>query len=193
MDKKVMMGVGVVVVILLIFAGWYYANSAEDVTNENVNTSEEVMEKDSNSNTDSIIKSDDATDDDSKMDSTDSADDAMQKDGDSENEEQAMKKSGSFVDYTDTDISKLEGDIVLDFSAPWCPTCQAFKKNVTANLEDIPAGVTIISVDYDTNIELRKKYGVTVQHTFVQVTPDGEKIKSWIGGLTVGEVVAKIK
>ncbi len=37
----------------------------------------------------------------------------------------------------------------------------------------MPDGFTIIKVDYDSNQDLRQKYGVTLQTTFVKVDADG--------------------
>ena len=104
-----------------------------------------------------------------------------------------IKKSGSFVKLVDTDISKLSGKIVLDFSATWCPACQTIKKDIEASLSGIPSDVTIVLVDYDANQDLRVKYGVTGQHTFVQVNSDGEKIKLWRGGITLEDILAQIQ
>lgn len=70
--------------------------------------------------------------------------------------------------------------VVLFFNASWCPTCKAADKEFKSS--KIPDGVTILSVDYDLNTELRKKYGVTYQHTFVQIDGKGEIVKKWSGG-----------
>ena len=80
------------------------------------------------------------------------------------------------------------GDVVLFFNATWCPTCQETVKNLDA--DGTPAGLTVVSVDYDSNQELRQKYGVTVQHTFVVVSEDGQKQKIFTGPLT-GEKIAE--
>ena len=80
------------------------------------------------------------------------------------------------------------GDVVLFFNATWCPTCQETVKNLDA--DGTPAGLTVVSVDYDSNQDLRQKYGVTVQHTFVVVSEDGQKQKVFTGPLT-GEKIAE--
>ena len=46
-----------------------------------------------------------------------------------------------------------------------------------AKLDKIPAGINIVEVDYDSHQDLRVKYGVRTQHTFVQVDQGGNKIK----------------
>ena len=72
-----------------------------------------------------------------------------------------------------------EGDVVLFFAADWCPTCQEATTNLEADPPPIPAGLAIVRVDYDNSDELKQKYGVTTQHTFVQVDPDGNEVAKW--------------
>jgi thioredoxin 1 len=47
-------------------------------------------------------------------------------------------------------------------------------------------------VDFDDSIELRKKYGVTVQHTFVQIDSSGGAIGKWSGSVTIAEVKSQL-
>jgi hypothetical protein len=42
--------------------------------------------------------------------------------------------------------------------------------------------ITLVVVNYDRAGDLKKKYGVTYQHTYVQIDRDGEKIALWSGG-----------
>lgn len=95
--------------------------------------------------------------------------------------EVAMQKGG----YTTYDSGKLSfaknGKVVLFFHAPWCPSCVAYDKKITQNTIMVPENVLLMKTDYDTNMELRKKYGVTSQHTFVQVDENGNLIKKWLG------------
>jgi thiol-disulfide isomerase/thioredoxin len=104
-----------------------------------------------------------------------------------------MSKVGKFVNWEEVNLADLDGKIVLDFSATWCPSCVQIKKDIENSLSDIPADVTIVLVDYDSNKDLRVKYGVTSQHTFVQVKNNGEKIKLWQGGKTLEDVLANIE
>ena len=107
--------------------------------------------------------------------------------------QKAVTTAGSFVDYGSVDISSLQGDIVLSFSAFWCPSCRAFKKDIKASLPDIPSNLTVIDVNYDTERTLKKQYAVTTQHTFVQIDNQGNLIKKWRGGNTLESVVAEIE
>lgn len=79
--------------------------------------------------------------------------------------------SGTYVDYSPTAIAEAEGTTLLFFHASWCPSCRPIDSEITAN--GVPAGVTIIKVDYDSHQDLRQKYGVTIQTTFVKVDSSG--------------------
>ena len=56
--------------------------------------------------------------------------------------------------------------------------------------DGVPAGLTVVSVDYDSATDLRKQYGVTVQHTFVQVDEAGAELAKFTGS-TSGEAIAE--
>jgi len=121
----------------------------------------------------------------------------MEKDGDVMMQAETgvmIKSSGTFEDYSEDKIQRAEnGDVVLYFSATWCPTCNALNNNLNANLNSIPEGVNILKIDYDNSTELKQKYGVTFQHTFVQVDAEGNQITKWSGGTTLESVVKNIK
>lgn len=82
---------------------------------------------------------------------------------------------------------------VLFFHAPWCPECRAFDKAITnADLSD---GLQILKVDYDSSTELRQKYGVTLQSTFVSVDSQGNEVSTWVGygkDKSVDEIVSNL-
>jgi len=82
------------------------------------------------------------------------------------------------------------GDVVLFFNASWCPTCKAADANFSEAA--FPAGLTVVSVDYDQSTDLRQRYGVTVQHTFVQIDANGSEVAKWTGSRTVEQVAAKV-
>ena len=87
---------------------------------------------------------------------------------------------------------------VLYFYATWCPSCKKANEDFTANPNKIPEDVVVIRTNYndpDTDQEekdLAKKYGITYQHTFVQVDLQGKEITKWNGGDT-DELLANIK
>ena len=112
----------------------------------------------------------------------------MKKDG------ETMMSKGSYELYDASKLAMAEtGKVVLFFKASWCPTCKAVDSDIKANLGSIPKGVTILEVDYDKSVELKQKYGVTTQHTFVQVDAKGNLITKWSSGNTLGSIVEKIK
>lgn len=73
-----------------------------------------------------------------------------------------------------------EGRVVLFFNASWCETCSGFEDELKQFA--LPENVLLLSVDFDQNQDLRKKYGVALQHTFIEVDGEGNVLKRWSGG-----------
>ena len=77
---------------------------------------------------------------------------------------------------------------ILFFYANWCPTCRPADENFIQNEGRIPNDVVLIRVNYnDTDTDqdeedLAKKYGITYQHTFVQIDSDEQAVTKWNGG-----------
>ena len=113
--------------------------------------------------------------------------------------EDVMEKSdtgveGSYEAYAPEKLAKAEtGDVVLFFHASWCPSCRALNTSIENNSGSIPDGVTILKTDYDKETELKKKYGVTYQHTLVQVSADGTPIKKWSGSPSLEKLLAEVQ
>jgi thioredoxin 1 len=106
----------------------------------------------------------------------------------------AMVKVGSYEAYSPEKIARAEsGDVVLFFHASWCPSCRSLSADIEKNLATIPVGVNILKVDYDTANELKKKYGVTYQHTLVQVNKDGDALKKWSGSPRLSDLLSQIQ
>ena len=87
-------------------------------------------------------------------------------------------RGGVYADYSEQAILATSGTKILFFHAPWCPQCREMEASINEN--GVPTGVTVFKVDYDSNQALRKKYGVTLQTTFVKVDDDGNKIASYV-------------
>lgn len=112
-----------------------------------------------------------------------------------------MDKSTSsrYVPYTKAAYDEALGKRrVLYFYATWCPSCKQANEDFTANPNKIPEDVIVLRINYndpDTDQEekdLAKKYGITYQHTFVQVDSAGKELTKWNGGQT-DELVTNIK
>ncbi|WP_309713208.1 thioredoxin family protein [Pseudolysinimonas sp.] len=85
---------------------------------------------------------------------------------------------GAYVEYSDDAIAQAEGRVLLFFHAPWCPQCRSIESDILA--EGVPAGVTIIKIDYDSRQDLRQQYGVTLQTTFVEVDAAGTELQKHV-------------
>jgi thioredoxin 1 len=108
--------------------------------------------------------------------------------------EKTNTNTGTYTQYDESLLAMAEEkNVVLFFKASWCPTCRALDKDLKKNMDNIPEDVLILELDYDKEIELRQKYGVTVQHTLIQVNKDGEKIKKWTGSLNLENFLSKLK
>lgn len=83
-------------------------------------------------------------------------------------------RAGQYIDYSDTVIGVTPGTKLLFFHAPWCPQCRELEASIQKG--PIPANISIIKVDYDSNQALREKYGVTLQTTIVRVDDSGTLI-----------------
>lgn len=107
---------------------------------------------------------------------------------------ESVATPGSYTAYNPSLLANAEdGAVLLFFHASWCPSCRGLENDIEANLEDIPSDVTILKVNYDTETELRKKYGVVRQHTLVRVDENGKKIETLTGLTnTLDQVLAQI-
>lgn len=104
----------------------------------------------------------------------------------------ADPKPSGYQPYTQAAFDAARGERrVLFFHATWCPTCKAASANITANLATLPKNIVIFKTDYDKEVALKKKYGVTYQHTFVLVNEKGEAIRKWAGG-GLKQIVAQV-
>lgn len=105
--------------------------------------------------------------------------------------EPAPSGPGSYITLADYDADKgayASTDVVLFFNAAWCSTCREARDNIESDLAGIPSDLTIVVVDFDTATDLRQKYGVTVQHTFVQIDAEGTELAKWSGSVTADEI-----
>lgn len=98
----------------------------------------------------------------------------------------------SHADYQQK-MSMLTGQgsrVVLFFHAPWCPDCRGTDSALSSS--GVPAGLVVVKVDYDSATELRQRYGVTQQHTFVLVDGQGNAVKKWSGAKDGAAIAAAV-
>lgn len=87
---------------------------------------------------------------------------------------------GDYLDYSEEALStKIGNKRVLFFYANWCPSCRQQDAALKSATDQIPEGITIFKLNYDSEIALRQKHGVTTQHTFVQIDSNGDSLKKW--------------
>ncbi|OGM32055.1 hypothetical protein A2803_00615 [Candidatus Woesebacteria bacterium RIFCSPHIGHO2_01_FULL_44_21] len=101
-------------------------------------------------------------------------------------------ETGSMSRYVEYSKRLSENSVdkrrVLFFYANWCPTCRPANAELEARISEIPEDVVVLRVNYndtetDTEEEaLAQKYGITYQHTFVEIDQDGNEVKKWNGG-----------
>jgi thiol-disulfide isomerase/thioredoxin len=100
---------------------------------------------------------------------------------------------GIYTIYDADTIAQSDAEhILLFFHATWCPSCKALDADIVANAGSIPAGVEIYKVDYDTSTALKRQYGVTTQHSIIEITASGETESSISHPLTLEGVLATI-
>jgi thioredoxin 1 len=107
----------------------------------------------------------------------------------------APSTTGGYVDYAtyrQEPSRYAAGPVVLFFHAPWCPDCQRTDANLTADPASLPAGLTVVRVDFDSMTELRQTYGVTRQWTFVSIDAGGARQRIWTGTDTGAEIAAQV-
>ncbi|PKO76425.1 MAG: thioredoxin [Betaproteobacteria bacterium HGW-Betaproteobacteria-15] len=57
--------------------------------------------------------------------------------------------------------------VALHFHADWCPTCRAQEKVLQSLKSEPGLDLTVLVVNYDTEKELKKRFNVRAQSTFV--------------------------
>lgn len=100
---------------------------------------------------------------------------------------------GRYLTYSDAAFASAnDRKRVLFFHAPWCPTCRPADAEFQKRSAEIPEDVILFKTDYDTSTELKRKYNVTYQHTYVQVDADGNEVTTWNGG-ALSELINNVR
>lgn len=87
-----------------------------------------------------------------------------------------MLVSGVYMPYEEGFIGDGE-PAVLFFHATWCPICKRTDEVLTQWYEEEDFPLSVYQVDYDSAEDLKARYGVTYQHTFVLVDGEGNAVK----------------
>lgn len=109
--------------------------------------------------------------------------DAMMKDDpstmaqdDSMMEQDAMMKKDMYVA---TAPNLQDGtEKILFFHASWCPSCIKGDSQLQELETAGKIGTTVYKVDYDTSADLKAKYNIAMQHTFVKVDGNGNLLST---------------
>ena len=112
--------------------------------------------------------------------------------------ETEVKTEGSmggerYTTYSPEKVVEATGKILLFFHAPWCPYCRSLDKELNKEISTIPENLLLLKTDYDTETALKQKYGVTYQHTFVQIDNKGNLITKWNGSENLSQILSNIK
>lgn len=84
----------------------------------------------------------------------------------------------NYVDFSEeTLLATADTKRIVFFHADWCSTCTFFEKQIKE--QGVPENVTILKANYDRELELKSRYGVTVQSTFVLLDENGEVERTW--------------
>lgn len=82
--------------------------------------------------------------------------------------------------YSTEALAKLQAasePVALHFHADWCPTCRAQDKALETLKADPALKLTVLSVDYDKETELKKQLNVRSQSTFLVYRGKMEKAR----------------
>jgi thioredoxin 1 len=93
-----------------------------------------------------------------------------------------LAAAGEIKPYTQQEFDNLAQagkPVVVDVSAPWCPTCKA-QKPIVDGLAKQPAykEVVILSVDFDSEKAVLKRFKVNMQSTLIAFKGGKETARS---------------
>jgi len=159
MNKNyLIIGLGVLGIVILAGGGFFLlnqskSNNSSNTTEITLNDTDQTKQEDNNSNED-------------------------------------MNTEGSrYLIYDSNTLNETaDSKRVLFFYANWCPTCRPIDTELSENSDQIPTDVSVIRVNFndpetdEDEKDLAKTYGVTYQHTFVQLDENGNEITKWSGG-----------
>lgn len=108
----------------------------------------------------------------------------------------SLALAGSIIPFNQQEFDQLTKTgkaVVLDISAPWCPTCRA-QKPILDGLMKEPAykDVTLMTIDFDNAKPTLKAFKVTMQSTLVAFKGEKEVGRS-VGDTTPAGIDSLVK
>jgi len=180
---------GIVAIIVIAGGIWFVAGNNSEGSNANQNSGNQAVANNTTgtNNTNTTTANTNSSSVTSNLNSgISNTNEAMVDDGSSSNtnsQPTTVNQPGQYVEYSQTAYASAQGQKrVLFFHAGWCPTCIAANNAFNRSLDQIPSGVVLLKTDYDSESALKSRYGITYQHTFVQVDDDGNELAKWNGG-----------
>lgn len=96
-----------------------------------------------------------------------------------------------YLNYDEKLIKDFDWRIILEFYANWCSTCKSFDKSLEDY--DLPEDILILKVDFDNSEELRKKYSVLTQSTFVEINNNWDILNRFIAISNINDLIERLK
>ncbi|MDA1061004.1 MAG: thioredoxin family protein [bacterium] len=120
--------------------------------------------------------------------------DMMEGDMMMEVEESASLEKAQYLTYSKSKYDELIGKepMVLFFHAQWCSTCLGLEADIKDDLANFPDGTKIIQVDFDTELGLRKEYGINVQSSLIVLDGEGN-VRSALLAPSIRDLKSAIK
>lgn len=113
--------------------------------------------------------------------------------------EKVESTNSRYLPYSNSAYTSALGQRrVLYFYATWCPSCKVANEEFTKSPDQIPPDTIVLRVNYNDQgtdkdeKALAAKYGITYQHTFVQVDGEGRELIKWNGG-GLAQLLAKLQ
>ena len=82
--------------------------------------------------------------------------------------------------------------VALHFHADWCPTCRAQDKVLQSLKAEKGLDITVLTVDYDNEKALERRFKINMQSTFVVLKGDKESARL-VGDTSSEKIVAALK
>ena len=87
---------------------------------------------------------------------------------------------------------KANQPVALHFHADWCPTCRAQDKVIQSLKSEKGLDVTVLTVNYDTEKDLKRRFKVNAQSTLVVIKGEQEAARV-VGDTSVDGIRGALK